>query len=112
MSAVLDRLKKKRGYPVQIEGEEFFVRSLTIGELRRLEKVPTESKTGFLVGCALCDDANGGQSFPKEGEEADEVWSARVSDLIADVPTETIRALSEGVASISKTPRLEAVAKN
>jgi len=112
VSAVLERLRKKRGYPVTIDGETFYVRSLTIGELRRLDSLDAEAKTGFVVACALCADANGGQELPQAEGESDATWALRVLTELADVPTETIRALSDGVAKIGKTPALETVAKN
>lgn len=113
MSSVLARLKKKRGYPVEIDGETFFVRSLTIGELQRLDKLDSEHKTGFVVGCALCGEASGQQELPRNDNESDTEWSVRVLTELADVPTETIRALSDGVAAIGKTPAtLEKITKN
>lgn len=112
MSGVLDRLKKKRGYPVDIDGETYYVRSLTVGELKRLEAVPPAQKTGFVVGCALCTEASGIAEFPQSDSESDVDWSNRVMEAISEVPTETIRALSDGVANISKTPKVETVAKN
>jgi hypothetical protein len=113
MSSVLSRLKKKRGYPVDIDGETFHVRSLTIGELQRLDLLAAEHKTGFVVGCALCCEASGEQELPRATGEDDTAWAARVLTELADVPTETIRALSDGVAAIGKTPAtLEKLAKN
>lgn len=112
MSDVLNRLKKKRAYPVEVDGESYFVRPLTIGELMRLDTIERESKTGFLIGCALCRDVSGEQEMPRTESESDSDWAKRVLIMIADVPTETIRALSEGVATVGRTPNIEAVAKN
>jgi len=113
MSSVLSRLKKKRGYPVEIDSETFFVRSLTSGELQRLDNLDAGYKTGFVVGCALCCEASGQQELPKAEGESDHDWATRVLSELADVPTETIRSLSDGVAAIGKTPAtLEKIAKN
>jgi hypothetical protein len=113
VSSVLSRLKKKRGYPVDIDGETFHVRSLTIGELQRLDLLDADHKTGFVVGCALCSEANGEQELPRNADETDAAWADRVLAELADVPTDTIRALSDGVAAIGKTPAtLEKIAKN
>lgn len=112
MSGVLDRLRKKRGFPVEIDGETYFVRSPTIGELKRLESLEANDKTGFLMGCALCVDAGGLPEFPKDDGETDPAWASRVLDSLSDVPTQTIRALSDGVAALNKAPKLEGVLKN
>ena len=111
MSNSLSRLRKKRAYPVTIDGEGYHVRSLTIGELRRLDALDADSKTGFVVGCALCDE-NGAAELPRIEGETDSVYSARVLVELDDVPTENIRALSEAVGNIGKTPTIEAIAKN
>jgi hypothetical protein len=112
MSNVLDRLRKKHGSPVVINGETFHVRSLNLGELRRLDALTPDNKTGFLVGCALCTDETGEPAFSKLPEETDAEWAAGVLKMLDDVPTETIRALSDGVAAIGRVPKLETVAKN
>lgn len=112
MSKVLERLRKKHGYPVEINGETFYVRSLNIGELRRLDKVDSDSKTGFVIGCALCFDGTGEQELPKLIDETDAAWSERVLGELSDVATETIRALSEGISKIGMTPKAETVLKN
>lgn len=112
MSKVLERLRKKRGRLVTIDSEDFYVRSLTIGELRRLDALKPDERTGFIVGCALCDGADGGQEIPKGGDEDDSQWAARVLEELADVPSETIKCLADGVAAIGKTPNLETVVKN
>lgn len=112
MSGVLNRLKRKRGFPVVIDDETYYVRSPTIGELRRLDAIPTDLKTGFLVGCTLCCGQDGSQESPQQDGESDEQWASRVMAELSDVPTETIRALSQGVASIGKIPSSESVVKN
>ena len=112
MSKVLERLRKKHGNAVEINGETFNVRSLTIGELRRLDKIEADQKTGFVIGCALCSDENGTQELPQAEGETDALWSERVLTELADVETETIRALSDGVAKIGRTPKAETIVKN
>ncbi len=112
MSKVLERLKKKYGHPVQIGEETFHVRSLTIGELRRLDKLQPEERTGFIVGCALCDGPEGNQALPNGDGEEDAQWAARVLEELADVPSETIKLLADGVSAIGKPVALETIVKN
>lgn len=112
MSRELEKLRKKRGYPVEHDDQTFYVRSLTLGELRRLDQLSQEDKTGFVVGSSLCSDQSGIQEIPKLESEDDQAYSKRVMIELDDVPTETIRALSEGVAAIGKAPKVESVIKN
>lgn len=112
MSGVLNRLRKKRGYPVEIEGETYHVRSLTLGELRRLEPLAAELKTGFVLGCALCSDAEGGQELPANDGEADAAWADRIGNELSDIPTQTIRELTESIAKVGTSPRVESIIKN
>lgn len=112
MSNVLDRLKKKRGYPITIDGETYHARSLTLGELRRLEAIPHDQKTGFVVGCALCQDVDGQPEFPRNPDETDLDWATRIMGEVDDIPTETLRSISQGVADIGRTPKVEGTLKN
>lgn len=111
-SKVAEKLRKKRGFPVQHDGETYYVRELTMGELARFDKLPKETKTGFLVGCALVEDAGGAPVFPKQPDEGDEAYAVRMMAELAEVTPGTLRALSEGVASISKAVKVENVLKN
>lgn len=112
MSKVLERLRKKRGTAVVIGDETFHVRSLTIGELRKLDLLSADDKTGFIVGCALCESGDGGRAIEQTPGESDADYAARVLGELSDVPTDAIRALSEGVARIGMTPKMETVIKN
>lgn len=115
MSSVLSRLQKRRASAIEIDGETFYVRAMTIGELRRVDalvKEDADKRTGFVVGCTLCADAEGAQALPPAEGETDAAWADRVLSELADVPTSTIAALSKGVADIGRTPKLETIAKN
>ena len=103
-------------------GEDVFhVRSLTIGELRRLDEVSnwisatgvkTDLRTGLFYGLALCADVEGSPAIPKEESETDAAFAERVTNELADVPTEVLRALGDAVSKIGTTPKPETVAKN
>lgn len=116
MSKVLERLRKKHGYPVEINGETFHVRSLNLGELRRLDSVSeggtADRRTGLFYALAICADETGSPAFPKADDETDAALADRVSAELADVPMETLTAISEAVSKIGKQPKAEAVLKN
>lgn len=124
MSPVLERLRKKRAYPVKIDGDVFHVRSLTIGELRRLDAVSvmadsTDSaeekaqlRTGLFYALAICADETGEAAFPKLVDESDASLARRIKDEFSDVPLETLRAIGEAVQKIGQTPKVETIVKN
>lgn len=109
---MLSKLRKKRGSAVTIDGDTFYVRALTLGELRRVDALPPDLKTGFVVGCTLCSGLEGEPEFPKLSDEDDRQWAQRVTDELADVPTDTIRSLSESVSKLGQTPKAADVVKN
>jgi len=107
--SVLDKIKKRRFYPVDLgDGNIVNCRALTIGELRRLEALDKELKTPFVMGVALVDD-KGATEFTKTGEESDVQFAERVREAIADVSTETISAISQAIGKIGKVPEVETV---
>ena len=112
MSNALKRLRTRRkGVPVVIDDETYFVRSLTIGELQRLDALEPEKRTGFVIGCTLCDSDGQPEIYTDVGE-TDAEYSARVLIELSDVPSESIRQLSEGVAAIGKVPAMATIVKN
>ena len=111
MSDVLNRLRKKRGSPINIDGETFYVRSLTIGELTQLDTINADERTGYVVGCALVNE-DGSQVIPKADSESSIDYAKRVLQELDDVPTANIKAISDGVANLGKSVKPEAVLKN
>lgn len=112
MSNVLDRLRKKRGSPIEIDGEVFHVRSLTIGEMKRLNELNDTDKVSFAIGCSLVNQ-DGSQVLPdKLQAETDAEWSSRVATYLEDVPGSTVLALNEGIAKLIKPAKPEVIAKN
>jgi hypothetical protein len=112
MSETLTKLRKRRCSSVTVNGDEYFVGSLTKAEIRRYEALPGEDKTGFVMGCVLRVDAGGEREFPQEPDESDQQWAHRVGGLLEDVPTETIREISEAVSKLGTVPKAADVVKN
>ena len=111
-STVLDRLRKKRGSPIEIDGEVFHVRSLTIGEMKRLNELNDTDKASFAIGCALVN-ADGSQVIEqRQGDQTDSQWAADVAKHLEDVPGSTVLALNDGIARLIRPVKPETVAKN
>lgn len=112
MSETLKKLRKKRGSAVKIDDDTFYVRVLTFGERRRVLTIPKEDSDGFVVGCYLCVDAEGTPACPINPGETDNDWAKRVTEALDDVPTDTIRHLSEAVGNLEKIPKVADIVKN
>lgn len=112
MTGVLDKLKKRRSYPVTIDGETVNVRSLTIGELQRMESVEGDDKAGFVLGCALLE-TDGQRSFIQGAEESDAEFGKRVLAASVDIPTDNLSALKDAINKLSNNiPPQETIRKN
>lgn len=112
MSETLNKLRKKRGSPVEINGDTFHVRGLTRGELRRAAELEADTKPAFLVGCALYADGGEQPEFPKQPEESDQDWAKRIAVELDDVPEEKVIAIITGVSNLSKVPKTADIIKN
>ena len=116
MSSILDKMRKRRFYPVKIGDETIHVRSMTIGEMGRMEAVEAGFKTPFVVACCLLRD-DGSQEFTKAGADVDGIletdtdFAKRVNDALADVQPETLKELCQAVGRIGEVDH-EAVLKN
>lgn len=111
MITVLDRLRKRRCYPVPEAGEGIFVRSLTRGELIRLARIEGDAKTDFVLGCVLVTEAGAPVLPPLEGE-SDADFCERVKTAFLDVDTETVSQITQAVGRIGKVPPPETLRKN
>lgn len=112
MTTVLDRVRKRRHYPVPEIGEGVFVRSLTRGELRRLSALETDLKDEFMFGCALTD-GTGKPEFVQVQEETDVAFAQRVRAAIEEhVDLETRSQLGSAIARIVQSPSQRDLQKN
>lgn len=110
MSDVLNRIKKRRCYPVEVGGGTVHVRSLTRGELDRMTALEKDAKTDFVLGCVLVSSAGEPEFVPEEGE-SDVDFAKRIKAAVLDVDTETIAAITEAVGKIGKVTATEALEK-
>jgi hypothetical protein len=110
MTSVLDRIKKRRCYPVK-EVEGAFVRSLTRGEANRVEALDGEEKTDFILGVALVDEL-GNPAFSQSPEETDSAFCQRIKEQTKDVDGATITAIIRAVGKVTQAAPLETTAKN
>ena len=112
MASIIDKLKKRKCYTITIDGEAVKLRSLTFGELSRLEGLPSNEKPGFMLGCALLED-DSTRAFSIADGETDAQFSKRVSDSIPDVPTDTLRAICDAVGKLAQNiPPQDTLVKN
>lgn len=114
MSRAIERLKKQ-WMPSRIEvcGEEYFIRPMTLGEISRMEKLPNELKTAFAIGCILFEDAGGEPALPRVDGETDEQRSQRIQIELCDstfIPrmTELVQASND----LQTVKKAETVLKN
>lgn len=111
MSDVLAKIKGRRCFPVEVAGGTVHVRSLSRGELSRMDKLDQDARTPFILGCVICE-SDGSQALPKRDGESDEQYAERVNTATEDVDSETVAIINSALARIGKTPPVEALAKN
>ena len=114
MSDVMDRLRKRRAYPLDIGGEIIHIRSMTKGERLQLEPIQNDSESfGFVIGCGLVNEDGSALFTVEDGEGASE-FGSRVEDALG-LPDDTRSQISEAIARLSRGPtpeQLKALKKN
>lgn len=125
MASMIDRLKRRKCYPVTLPGqggEKIWVRALTIGEMRAVDSLPAELRAAFALGCAIVTDT-GEQDMPRgtvpgkspgdgSAPETNEEYATRVLSLLSDVPTDNLNTASEAIAKLRDQPPVEELVKN
>lgn len=121
MATILERLAKRRCYPVQLGEETLYCRALTLGELDALKTLPEELAAAFGIGCGLVND-DGSQAIPRlvvpavEGTpattEPNTEFARRVDIALQDVGLDQIIALTEAIRKLNTVPPMESLRKN
>lgn len=100
-----ERLRKRRPKAIEIDGEKFTVRALTVGEIFELEAMQADpQRTGKIPGfvaaaCLLEDDGT-------------PLFSGPDDPGINDIPVDTLSEISDAVSRLSRTPSLAKTQKN
>lgn len=99
-----ERLLKKRPCKVEVNGEEFTVRALTIAETIQVTALSEAGKhqesMNFILGSAMLED-DGKQMFANPEDPA-----------INDVPMDLIPGLCDKIGNLAKSKSVAALEKN
>jgi len=120
------KLLRRHGKKIEVDGEELFIRSPTMRELRIVDEIRaagakgTEDEqaesgrnaTAAWFGFVICDNTEGTLSFPKTDGETNLEWAKRVESELSDVENTTLQAISSKVAKLSAVPSDAAIVKN
>lgn len=100
-----DKLLKRRPRPVDVDGDQVFVRALTVQEFLDAEQLAKDEAKQFefcaQVVAAGCVEENG-----------QPVFSGPADKSIAMIPLDTLRLLTEKIRDASKTGNPQATLKN
>lgn len=111
MSKTLAKYRKRRAWPITVNGEEVQVRSPTGGEWTRSEAIVSDDKNAFLMGIISLEE-DGTQLFPQHDGETDADFAKRVKAELSDVETEVIREVIQQMAKGANPPAIGAIVKN
>ena len=101
--SVIDRLRKRRFYPVTIDGETIHIRALLDSELALAEPFKYEQQSiGYAFGCALLNE-DGSPVFTRETEESPQEFGDRVLQAM-NLPQDTKAELRDKIIHLSEGP--------
>lgn len=97
-------LFKRRPRKISIDGEEYTVRALTIGEIRQVQKLGGDEKAidvaPFIVSCAMLN----GDGKP--------LFEGPSDPRIDDIPTDTLAEISSAIGKLSSAGNAASIEKN
>lgn len=104
--SVIDRLRKRRFYPVTIDGEQVHIRALLDSELKTaMEFKDDDESVGFAIGCSLLNEDRT-PVFSQLTNETPKQFGARVL-AEADLPSDTKAELRDKIVKLSNGPPSE-----
>jgi hypothetical protein len=101
--SMIERLKKRRCYPVPIGEDKVYCRALTIGELKTIDTLSTELGLAFAIGCALVDDA-GQPAIARQPTETHEAFAKRALECLTDVTADSLNAIQQAIKKLNDAP--------
>lgn len=111
MASVVERLRKRRFYPVPIDGQEVHVRALLESECTELKPFGNEdSSFGFVIGCGLLNEDKA-PVFTRLPDEDPEAFGERVLAEM-DLPNDTRAELTMAILRLAQPPSRESLIKN
>jgi hypothetical protein len=114
MSSIIERLRRRRHYPIDIDGADVFIRSLTKAEREIAEPFKDdESSIGYGIGVGLVDEF-GKPVFTIQNDESAQQFGGRVLDEL-QLPDDTRSQLITAILKLSNGPtadQLAALKKN
>lgn len=110
--SVIDKLRKRRAYPVTIGDEKVTVRSLLESEIDLLNSISGDAESyGVAIGCGLLEE-DGSAAFTRAADEDAKAFGGRVLKSI-DMPTDTKKELGDKIMSLTiNGPSVEKLEKN
>tara|TARA_R110000868_G_scaffold25944_1_gene100510 strand:- start:2169 stop:2504 length:336 start_codon:yes stop_codon:yes gene_type:complete len=101
--SVIDRLRKRRFYPVTIDGEVIHIRALLDSELKTVSAFQNEDESiGFAIGCSLINEDKS-DVFTIAADESAKQFGARVLAEI-NLPSDTKAELTSKILKLSNGP--------
>jgi hypothetical protein len=97
--STLDKIKKRRAFPVTIGDETVSIRAMSKADIKRLSDL-TDAPDEFILGLVLLDDVGNPAFAPNEGE-SDRAFAERVAAETVDVPHITKKEIYAAVRKVS-----------
>lgn len=110
--SVIDKLRKRKNYPVEVDGETVHVTALTTKVISALSEVDDSGiwSSGVVIGFGLMDD-DGSPVFSMNDGETLEAFGSRVLDEL-DAPLPVVTQLVDAIKKVTKPANAETLAKN
>jgi hypothetical protein len=112
MKSVLEKIQRRRFFPVEVDGETVHLKSLGFQDALAIDSLADNGdKVLYALGCSLLEE-DGVPAIKRGDGESVQQYVARVRELTVDMPPSIGKQLSEAITKITKTPSLDTIAKN
>lgn len=106
--SIFDRIQKRKARPVEVSGGSLWIRDLTFREIETIQA--SEHRDGLTLALALVNE-DGSPMLPRNADEDEAAWSARMVEEVKDLSPDDMAAITEAVMKSLKVPALETLAK-
>ena len=101
--SVIERLRKRRFYPIDLDGQTIHIRAMLDSELKAVAEFRDDDESvGFAIGCALLNEDKSA-AFVRAADETSKQFGARVLEEL-DLPSDTKAEITGKILKLSNGP--------
>lgn len=111
MTSVVDKIQKRRFFPVELDWITLHIRPMGAWERHDLRGLEYRDQLVFAIGCCLVNEDRS-RAFERQQNESVAEFVLRVRNATLDLSPDEVTLLTEAITKVTRPPPAETIAGN